>query len=712
MSKARRVVRSGNPYPLGASWDGEGVNFALFSAHAVRVELCLFDASGNLEIERVPLPEYTDEVWHGYLPDARPGQVYGYRVYGPYAPEHGHRFNPNKLLIDPYARALVGEFRWSDTHFGFVPNSPQGDLSFDHRDNAKDMPKCVVVDTAFTWGDDRPPISSWSETVIYELNVRGYSMLHPEVPKHLRGTFLGLSQPSIIKHLKRLGVTAIELMPIQAISDERWLVERGLRNYWGYNPLAFFVPDPRFCSASAHGDFKTMVRRFHEAGIEVILDVVYNHTGEGNHLGPTLSFRGIDNASYYRLIPGDERHYENATGCGNTLNLSHPRVMQMTLDSLRYWAGEMHVDGFRFDLAVSLGREKDSYDSGAAFFDAIRQDPTLSRLKLIAEPWDIGSDGYRLGAFPPGWSEWNGRYRDTVRRFWKGDGHMTGDFAFRLTGSSDIFQWGGRRPWSSINFITAHDGFTLADLVSYDRKHNEYNGEQNHDGTDANWSWNCGVEGDTSSPSILTLRAQQRRNLMATLLFSQGVPMILGGDEMGRSQRGNNNAYCQDNILSWVDWSHIDQGMLEFTRYLIMLRREHPVFRRRHFFRGEVGGGVKDIIWITPNGHEMTTEDWLNPFARSIGCILIGTPCADPGMLAECEADDNFLLLFNAYHDPVPYTLPNSHFGPVWETIIDTARDNPVVELEYRLADEPYSVRPFSFVLLRQNETNNQNKGG
>ncbi|MBY0431074.1 MAG: glycogen debranching protein GlgX, partial [Rhodospirillales bacterium] len=471
MSSVRRKVMPGAPYPLGATWDGHGVNFALFSANAERVDLCIFDKRGQREIERITLPEYTDEVWHGYLPDARPGLLYGFRVFGPYDPQRGHRFNPHKLLMDPYAKAVAGSLRWSDAHFGFRPNSPRGDLSFDRRDNARGMPKSRVMDTAFTWGNDRRPRHSWSQTVIYEAHVRGITMRHPHVPHLSRGTFLGLAHPAVIDHMVKLGVTAIELLPVHAIIDERHLVEKSLRNYWGYNPIAFFAPDQRYYSHSAHGDFKTMVQRLHEAGIEVILDVVYNHTAEGNHLGPTFCFKGIDNLSYYRLVPGDERHYENYSGCGNTLNLRHPRVLQLVMDSLRYWVEEMHVDGFRFDLAASLARERGGFDGGSGFLDAVRQDPVLSRVKLVAEPWDLGGDGYRLGGFPPGWAEWNGRYRDTVRRFWRGDGGLIGDMASRITGSSDLFEWGGRRPWASLNFVTAHDGFTLRDMVSYDRKH-------------------------------------------------------------------------------------------------------------------------------------------------------------------------------------------------------------------------------------------------
>lgn len=663
-----RRVRSGSPYPLGAHWDGRGVNFAIFSAHAEKVELCLFDSGNQREVERIALPEYTDEVWHGYLPDCRPGQLYGYRVHGPYEPAEGHRFNPHKLLLDPYARELVGQLRWSDSHFGFRTDHPKADLSFDRRDNARVMPKCRVIDTAFSWTDDHPPAVPWSQAVIYEAHPRGMTMRHPLVPRNLRGTFLGLAQPAVIDHLVQLGVTTIELLPVHAIIDERHLVEQGLRNYWGYNSVGFFAPDPRYYSSSAHGDFKTMVGRLHDAGIEVVLDVVYNHTAEGNHLGPTLSLKGIDNLSYYRLVPGNERFYENYSGCGNTLNLRHPRVLQLVMDSLRYWVEEMHVDGFRFDLAASLAREKAGFDGGSGFLDAVRQDPTLSRVKLIAEPWDLGGDGYRLGGFPPGWSEWNGRYRDTLRRFWRGDGGLIGELASRLTGSSDLFGWGGRRPWASINFITAHDGFTLRDLVTYEHKRNEANCEDNRDGTDANYAWNCGVEGETADPDVLALRARQVRNLMASLLLSQGVPMILAGDELGRSQHGNNNAYCQDNAIGWVDWSHADEEFQAFVQLLLKLRRDFPVLRKQRFFTGREfpQSSVKDILWITPDGREMSHDDWVAPYTHSLG-FLLGV---DPSLAEEREAP--LLVLCNAYVEPITYRLPDEG-GEEWIVLLDTA---------------------------------------
>ncbi|OJX78293.1 glycogen debranching protein GlgX [Magnetospirillum sp. 64-120] len=700
----RRRIWPGSSYPLGATWDGNGVNFALFSAHAEAVDLCLFDESGR-EVERLRLPEYTDQVWHGYLPEARPGQLYGYRVHGPYDPQAGHRFNPAKLLLDPYAKALSGHLLWSDTHFGFRLGNPKADMVIDGRDNARFMPKCRVVDTAFTWGDDRRPNRPWTDTVIYELHVRGFTMKHPAVPTQHRGTFLGLSHPAVIDHLVKLGVTAVELLPVHAIVDERHLVDQGLRNFWGYNPIGFFAADPRYYGASSHGDFKTMVGRLHEAGIEVILDVVYNHTAEGNHLGPTLSYKGIDNASYYRLVPGQLQHYENYSGCGNTLQLSHPRVLQMVMDSLRYWVEDMHVDGFRFDLAASLAREKSGFDGGSGFLDAVRQDPVLSRVKMIAEPWDIGGDGYRLGAFPPGWSEWNGRYRDTVRRFWRGDGGQIGDMASRLTGSSDLFGWGGRRPWASMNFVTCHDGFTLADLVSFEKKRNDANLEGNRDGTDANYSSNCGIEGPTEQPKVRALRTQQMRNLMATLLLSQGVPMLLAGDEFGRSQRGNNNAYCQDNDISWVDWENQDRSMLDFVRNMIRLRHEHPVFSRPRFFKGarrDQGAVIKDITWVTPDGLEMSEADWIMPYARSLGCVLAGESDEIQSHTAGGGPDDTFMLLLNAYTEIIFYTLPPVELGRTWEVILDTGRTDPIRPDEICAAGSRFPLKPHSLAVLRR----------
>ncbi len=678
MSRLR--VWPGAPWPLGATWDGRGVNFALFSANAERVELCLFDPKGRRELERIELPERSEGVWHGYLPDVRPGQLYGYRVHGPYEPQAGHRFNPHKLLIDPYAKSLAGAFRWSDAHHGYRLGHPRGDLSMDRRNNARGMPKCVVVDTSYTWGQDRPPRTPWHETVIYEAHARGFTMRHPKVPEAIRGTFAGLAHPAVVDYLKALGITAIELLPVHESLDDRRLVELGLRNYWGYNTLCFFAPETRYLASGDPGEFKTLVQHLHDANIEVILDVVYNHTAEGNHLGPTLSFRGIDNASYYRLVEGDARYYADTTGTGNCLNLRHPRVTQLVMDSLRYWVEEMHVDGFRFDLASALARDDGGFDPHARFLVAAGQDPVLSEVKLIAEPWDLGEGGYQVGGFPPGWAEWNDRYRDVVRRFWRGDEGLVPELASRVTGSSDLFHRRfGRRPWASVNFVTAHDGFTLHDLVSYDHKHNEANGEDNRDGTDANYAWNCGVEGPTHDPAIRILRAQQKRNLMASLLLSQGVPMLLAGDELGRTQGGNNNAYCQDNEIGWIDWPGVDEEAMHFQRFvrrLVRFRREHIVFHRHRFFRGtEVSeGGVKDIAWLRPDGKERHQEDWGDPGDRCLAFLLSGeaygyhlTASGEP------EPDDAFLVVASAHPEPISFTLPQPRPGDVWLGVLDTA---------------------------------------
>jgi glycogen operon protein len=682
MSRTRSgtvAVWPGRPGPLGATWDGFGVNFALFSAHAERVELCLFDSGGHRETHRVTLPEYTDEVWHGYLPEVRPGQLYGYRVHGPYRPEQGHRFNPHKLLIDPYARALHGALKWSDAHYGYRAGTQREDLSFDRRDSARMTPKGVVVDDAFTWGNDRPPQTPWARSILYELHVGGYTRRHPEVADSWRGGFAGLTARPVLDHLRALGVTAVELLPVQAFLDDRHLVSKGLVNYWGYNSIGFFAPEPRYLGGGGIAEFKAMVARLHEAGIEVILDVVYNHTGEGNHLGPTLSFRGIDNASYYRLQPHDRRFYIDDTGTGNTLNLSHPRVLQMVMDSLRYWVTEMRVDGFRFDLTSTLAREEWGFDPGGGFLDTVRQDPVLSQVKLIAEPWDVGPGGYRLGGFPPGWAEWNDRYRDTVRRFWRGDPGTMPELAARLTGSADIFERRGRRPWSSINFVTAHDGFTLADLVAYNGKHNLANQEDNRDGTDANHSWNHGVEGPTDNPAILELRARQRRNLLATLLLSQGVPMLVAGDEIGRSQQGNNNAYCQNNEISWLDWAAVgesEQEFLAFVQALIRLRHQHPVLRRARFLHGRTHSlaGVRDILWFSPLGSEKTSDEWRDSQARCLVLALNGQAGDHPGLNGKPELDDLLLIVLNAFHGPIPVTLPVLPGGQGWRCLLDTTQ--------------------------------------
>ncbi|HEX8989208.1 MAG TPA: glycogen debranching protein GlgX [Rhodocyclaceae bacterium] len=700
-----RAIWPGESYPIGATWDGEGVNFALFSEHATKVELCLFDAKGRREAERIELRDQTDRVWHCYLPEGRPGLLYGYRVHGPYEPKAGHRFNPAKLLLDPYARDIVGSVRWSDAHFGYRVGHRSGDLSLDRRDSAAGMPKCRVVDTAFTWGDDRPPCTPWNETLICELHVKGFTQLHPDIPPALRGTYAGLATAPAIEFLQRLGVTAIELMPVHAFTDDRHLVEKGLRNYWGYNSIGFFAPDPRYAAAEPMQEFKTMVKTLHSAGIEVILDVVYNHTAEGNQLGPTLSFRGIDNASYYRLVAGDARYYMDYTGCGNTLNLRHPRVLQLIMDSLRYWVQEMHVDGFRFDLASALARELHEVDRLGAFFDIIHQDPVISRVKLIAEPWDLGEGGYQVGNFPVGWVEWNDRYRDTVRAYWKGDGGLMGEFAYRITGSSDLYASSGRRPYASINFITAHDGFTLQDLVSYNGKHNEANLDDNRDGTDRNLSWNCGVEGPTDDSAVAALRERQKRNLMATLLLSQGVPMIQAKDVLSATQHGNNNAYCQDNELGWVHW-HPDAAQLEFlefVRSLARLRRGHPVFHRRSFFQGRAikGSGIKDVLWLDPNGREMSDAEWQAAFARCLGMFLAGSGLDERDGRGRRVADDSFLLLFNAHHEAVPFRLPGGGGTQRWELMFDTASTDPGIPQLRRDGGDEYPLDGRSMVLLR-----------
>ncbi|MGE5545447.1 MAG: glycogen debranching protein GlgX [Solirubrobacterales bacterium] len=697
MPQGRARIWPGSFHPLGATWDGAGANFALFSANAEKVELCLFDNAGERETERLVLPECTDEVWHGYVPDLLPGQLYGYRVHGPYDPKAGHRFNPHKLLLDPYAKSLRGELKWSDAHFGYRLGHAREDLSFDRRDNARQMPKCELVDPAFTWGAESRPGVPWPQSVIYEAHVRGLTMLHPDVPARRRGTFAGLADPVTVDHLRSLGITAIELLPVHAFLDDRTLIDKGLRNYWGYNSIGFFALEPRYLASGRISEFKSMVRRLHDAGIEVILDVVYNHTAEGNHLGPTLSFRGIDNASYYKLVPDDPRYYWDSTGCGNTLDLSHPRVLQLVLDSLRYWVVEMHVDGFRFDLTASLAREGFHYDPGSAFFDAVRQDPVLSAVKLIAEPWDLGMGGYQVGGFPPGWSEWNGRYRDVVRRYWKGGAGQVPELASRITGSADIFAHRYRRPWASVNFVTAHDGFTLRDLVSFNGKHNEANLEENRDGADDNESWNCGAEGPTDDPAILQLRQRQQRNMLATLLLSQGVPMLLAGDEIGNSQEGNNNAYCQDNPIAWVKWDQADRDLLLFARKIIGIRRRHPVFHRSRFFRGRTEQGA-DIVWLTPDGRETSDADWDFAEARTLGALFTGDTgdfyYTTEGGLP--QRDLPFLLLMNSFWEPVPFILPSEdHTWEAWVETFDPARDGQRFP-----GGKPYPLEARSLALL------------
>jgi isoamylase len=671
----------GHPYPLGAAYDGGGTNFSLFSEMAEGVELCLFDEDGTEE--RLPLEEIDAFVWHAYLPSVSPGQRYGYRVHGPWAPERGQRCNPAKLLIDPYAKAIEGGVHWDQACFPYTfgdENSRNDD------DSAPFVPRSVVHNPYFDWGNDRPPDIQLNESVIYEVHVKGFTVRHPDIPEAQRGTYSGLAHPAAIEYLTGLGVTAVELLPVHQFVHDDHLVERGLRNYWGYNSIGFLAPHNEYASGGQRGEqvaeFKAMVRALHEAGIEVILDVVYNHTAEGNHLGPVLSMKGIDNAAYYRLVNDDLRFYYDTTGTGNSLNVRHPHTLQLIMDSLRYWVTEMRVDGFRFDLAASLARQFLEVDRLSAFFDLIQQDPVVSQVKLIAEPWDIGEGGYQVGNFPALWSEWNGRYRDTMRDFWRGESATLGEFAFRLTGSSDLYQADTRHPGASVNFVTAHDGFTLRDLVSYNEKHNEANGEGGADGEPYNRSWNCGVEGDTHDEAVLALRRRQQRNLLTTLLLSQGVIMLLGGDESGRTQRGNNNAYCQDNEISWYDWDHIDEDLLDFTRRLIALRREHPVLRRRRWFQGRSIRGSVDLGWFKPDGAEMGDDDWDAGSPRAVGIFLNGEAITDRDRRGQRVTDDSFLVLFNANGDPIDWTLPKQ-WGQWWEVVTETAgpsRDGETLE--------------------------------
>jgi isoamylase len=701
-------VWPGRPYPQGATWDGAGVNFALFAEHATKVELCLFDSvEDTKESARIRLPEFTDLVWHGYFPDIEPGQLYGFRVYGPYEPGKGHRFNPNKIVLDPYAKAIGRDVRWDDSLFGYRVGPGSDDLSFDERDNAAFCPLASVIDTAFTWGDDRSPRTPWHKTLIYEAHVRGLTMRHPDVPEERRGTYAGIASEAVIQHLKGLGITAIELLPVHFHLDDRHLVEKGLINYWGYNTLNFFSPHLSYASKQSPRksvqEFKMMVRSLHAAGIEVILDVVYNHTCEGNQMGPTLSWRGIDNAAYYRLSPEDARFYMDFTGCGNTLNMMHPRVLQLIMDSLRYWVTEMHVDGFRFDLASTLARELHEVNRLGAFFDIIHQDPILSQVKLIAEPWDVGPGGYQVGNFPVLWTEWNGKYRDTVRRFWKGDGGTTSELATRLAGSSDLYQEDGRKPYASINFVTCHDGFTLQDLVSYDHKHNEANGENNRDGADDNNSWNCGAEGYTEDPNIVALRERQKRNFFATLMFSEGVPMILGGDELSHTQNGNNNTYCQDNELTWLNWDLDDRKrqFLNFVRRCTEIFCEQPVLQRRKFFLGRAirGSEIKDISWFGPDGQEMNDEAWCCGFTKCLGVRLAGDVMSEVDERGEPVKGDTLLLLINAHWEELPFTLPETRVEHVWETMLDT-RD-PDAPLRVCRGGEQFPLFGRSLALLR-----------
>ncbi len=675
-------VWPGSPYPQGATWDGEGVNFSLFSEHATRVEVCLFDGvDATTESDRIVMSNRTDLIWHCYLPDVRPGQVYGYRVDGPYEPQAGHRFNPNKLLIDPYAKATVGDVRWDDAVYGYRIGDPAEDLSFDDRDSAPCVPKCVVIDPAFTWGEDRKPNTPWNRTLIYEAHVRGMTMRHPSIPPEVRGTYLALAFDPIVEHLQSLGVTAIELLPVHQYVNDRHLVERGLSNYWGYNSIAFLAPHNRYATAAGQQvtEFKSMVKALHRAGIEVILDVVYNHTGEGNRLGPTLSLRGVDNDAFYRLTAEDRRYYTDFTGTGNSLNMQHPRTIQLIMDSLRYWVQDMHVDGFRFDLAPVLARELYEVDRLSAFFDIMQQDPTLSQVKLIAEPWDVGPGGYQVGNFPVGWAEWNGKYRDCVRRFWREDPGQLPELASRLAGSSDLYEATGRNTYATVNFITAHDGFTLNDLVSYERKHNEANGEDNRDGADDNISRNWGAEGPSDTPEIVRIRERMKRNLLATLIFSQGVRMIVAGDEMGRTQQGNNNAYCQDNEMSWIDWDldPLDRDLLAFARRCTQIFRDNPVLRRRSFFSGRpVGPGraFKDVTWLRTDGAEMTDDDWRNRDERALGMLLPGRATDEVNERGRPVYGDTLLLLLNGGSRSRLFTLPSLEVQGTWEEIVNTAR--------------------------------------
>jgi isoamylase len=699
---SRYRLREGLPHPRGAHWDGRGVNFSLFSAHATGVELCIFDTEGATELERLMLPEYTDEIWHGYVEGLGPGDAYGFRVYGPYEPQAGHRFNPHKLLLDPYAKEFIGQLEWNQACFGYTIGAENADLSFNELDSARYMPKCVVVDSGFDWKQNTHPRVAWDRTVLYELHVRGFTKRHPAVAETLRGTFAGLSTPEVIEYVKALGITSIELMPVQSFVNDSLLIEKGLTNYWGYNTIGFFAADPRYCAEPLRGvrEFKEMVARFHDAGLEVILDVVYNHTAEGNERGPTLSFKGIDNASYYRLAP-DPRYYINDTGTGNTLNLSHPRVIQMVTDSLRYWVQEMHVDGFRFDLGTILAREPDGFDNRSGFLKVCSQDPVLSTVKLIAEPWDCGPGGYQVGRFPPGWAEWNDRFRDTVRDFWRAEVPAS-EVAPRLYGSADLFDHLGRKPYASVNFVTAHDGFTLHDLVSYNERHNEANGEENRDGHDHNRSWNCGAEGHTDDEAIQALRRRQMRNLLATLLLSQGTPMLLAGDEFARTQKGNNNAYCQDNELSWVDWSLADTHyeQVNFVRTLTHLRARYPILRRSRFLSAKVNEdiGLKEITWINASGAEMEESQWADANMHCFGMLLDGR--AQATGLKQRGVDATLLLVLNAHHDVVNFTLPGHAGDERWTLLVDTNIEGKLVKTAFAKGDE-YAVTARSLLLFQ-----------
>ena len=696
----------GKAYPLGANYDGFGTNFAVYSEVAQQVELCLFDAGGAER--RVTLPEVDGFIWHGYLPNAEPGRRYGYRVHGPDEPTTGSRCNPHKLLLDPYAKAIDGHFHWEQSLFGYNFGEPD---SRNDADSARAMPKSVVINPYFDWGMDRPPQHGYADSVIYEAHVKGLTATHPDIPPAIRGTYSAIAHPVIIDHLKSLGVSAIELMPVHHFANDSVLLERGLSNYWGYNTIGFFAPDSKYSASRTPGgqvqEFKAMVRALHEAGIEVILDVVYNHTAEGNHLGPTLSFRGIDNAAYYRLVDDDKRYYMDYTGTGNSLNVGHPHALQLIMDSLRYWVTEMHVDGFRFDLAATLAREFYDVDRLSAFFELVQQDPTVSQVKLIAEPWDVGPGGYQVGNFPPQWTEWNGKYRDTVRDFWRGEAASLGEFAYRISGSADLYEATARRPVASINFVTAHDGFTLRDLVSYNDKHNDANGEGNNDGESHNRSWNCGVEGPTCDAEVNALRNRQQRNFITTLLLSQGVPMICHGDELGRTQRGNNNGYCQDNELTWVDWEHADVALQSFTASVSALRANHPVFRRKRFFNGRPvrrrgSEGLPDISWFRPDGSEMSDEDWDSGFGKSIAVYLNGQGIPDLDPRGRRVVDDSFVMCFNGHHEGLEFILPPAEFGAAWQPVVDTAAGpGEVSDATPVQAADAIRVQPRAMVVLQ-----------
>jgi isoamylase len=703
----------GSPFPLGATWDGHGVNFTLYANHGHRVDLCLFDSvNDNQETARFAMTERSHEVRHIYIPGLEPGQLYGFRVHGPYDPTNGERFNSHKLLIDPYAKAIAGMIEWDDSIYAYELGSPEEDLSFNETDSAPFVPKCVVVDESFDWEGDTPPKIPYHESIIYEAHVRGFTKIHPDIPDEFRGTYAGIAHPVSIDYFKKLGITAVELMPVHHFIADRHLKEKGLTNYWGYNTIGFFAPETRYSSSGVLGEqvteFKNMVKELHKAGIEVILDVVYNHTAEGNHLGPTLSFRGIDNVNYYRLMEDDKRFYKDYTGTGNTLNAYMPSVLRLMMDSLRYWVTDMHVDGFRFDLAATLARELHEVNRLSAFFDIIYQDPIISQVKLIAEPWDIGEGGYLVGKFPPGWTEWNGKYRDCIRDYWRGADSMLGEFALRFTGSPDLYEGDFRSPTASINFITAHDGFTLHDLVSYNEKHNEANGEENRDGDNHNRSWNCGIEGESNDPAIIELRARQKRNFLTTLFLSQGVPMLVSGDEISRTQDGNNNAYCQDNELSWINWDKADEELLNFTQKLISFRKAHPVFCRRRWFQGRPIKGLKlfDIGWFLPDGTEMTEEHWSHAYAKSLGVFLNGRGIHTLNYQGRPIVDDSFYLIFNAHHEALDFTLLPERFGKEWIKVLDTSSPRLSEEDETFHAGETVRVEGRSVFLLKYPDLN------